>query len=78
MEGKLIIKYNPNTILDSRLHKVEFIDGTTETLSANVIYYNILAQADYEVIMQLMIDKIVDHICDQEKSITKEDEYMRS
>ena len=50
-----------NPILDSRQYEVEFLDGTTETLAANVIAENLLAQVDEEGHRQLMMDEIMDH-----------------
>ena len=64
VEGTQIEKSQTNPILDSRLYKVEFIDGNTETLSANVIAENILEQMDIEGIRKLNIDVIVDHHCE--------------
>ena len=50
-----------NPITDTRLYEVEFLDGTVETMAANVIAENILSQVDEEGHRQLMIDEIVDH-----------------
>ena len=64
-------KSNPNPILESRLYKLEFIDRNKKTLYENVIAENILSQVDYKGRKQRIIDEIVDHRCDQTKSITK-------
>ena len=54
VDGKPIVKSKPNPILDSRLYKVEFIDGNKETIAANVKAGNILAQVDIKGIRQLI------------------------
>ena len=56
VEGNPIEKSNPNTILEYRLYKVDFIDGTTDTLVSNVIAQKILYQVDDEGRMKLMMD----------------------
>ena len=52
-------KHN-NPILDSRQYEVEFLDGTIETLTANVIAENLLSQVDEEGHRQLLLEEIVD------------------
>ena len=47
-EGNPIGKANKNPILDNRLYEVEFIDGTTEQITANIIAENIMSQVDAE------------------------------
>ena len=73
-DGNNIGSKNNNPILDSRLYEVEFIDGTVEALTANVIAENLLAQVDAEGHRQLMLDEIVDHRSN-DKAITKEDGF---
>ena len=46
--GKIIGTEHRNTLIDTRACEVEFIDGTTETLTANIIAKNLLAQMDEE------------------------------
>ena len=60
-EGVPIGKANNNPILDSRMFEVEYLDGTTEVLAANVIAENIVSQVDDNAHRQLLIDEIVDH-----------------
>jgi len=43
------------------MYEVEYADGTMETLSANILAENILAQVDENGYRHLMIDEIVDH-----------------
>ena len=50
-----------NPITDTRLYDVEFIDGTIETISVNVIADNLLFQVDEEGHRQTMLSEIIDH-----------------
>ena len=50
-----------NPLLDQRLYEVEFLDGTKETLAANILAEHILAQVDDSGHRQLLLDEIVDH-----------------
>ena len=50
-----------NPLLDQRLYEVEFLDGTTETIAANILAENILAQVDEDGHRQLLLDEIIDH-----------------
>ena len=50
-----------NAITDTQLYEVEFIDGSTEVMAANVIAENLLSQVDQEGHCQLMLDEIIDH-----------------
>ena len=43
-DGKPIGTEHVNTFIDTRAYEVEFIDGTTGTLTANIIAKNILSQ----------------------------------
>jgi hypothetical protein len=74
-DGKSIGTANNNPILDTRLYEVEFIDGTIESITANAIAENLLAQVDAEGQRQLMIDEIIDHRSDA-TAIQKKDGYV--
>ena len=63
-DGVPIGKANKNPILDSRMYEVEFMDGTMEKLTANVITENIMAQIDAEGNRQMLLREIIDHRCD--------------
>ena len=63
-EGQTTGQSNKNPILDTRLYEVEFIDGTIEAITANVIAENLLAQVDSEGHRQMMLDEIIDHRSD--------------
>ena len=56
LNGEPIGKAHKNPLLDSRQFEVEYIDGTTEILSANIIAENILAQVDDQGQRQLLLD----------------------
>jgi hypothetical protein len=60
-EGNPIGTASNNPLLDSRQYEVEFDDGTTEILTANVIAENLLAQVDEEGRHQKMLEEIIDH-----------------
>ena len=44
-DGQPIGRPSNNPLLDSRRYKVEYLDGTTEVLTANIIAENSLAQS---------------------------------
>lgn len=50
-----------NPLLDHRMYEVEYADGHVETLAANVLAENILAQVDDLGRRYLMIDEIIGH-----------------
>ena len=50
-----------NLLLDTRLYEVEYLDGSSEVLSANILAENILAQVDKDGHRHLMIDEISNH-----------------
>ena len=60
-EGKPIGTAHKNPLLDTRQYEVMYLDRTTETMTANIIAENLLAQVDKEGHRQLMIDEIIDH-----------------
>ena len=50
-----------NPILDTRMYKVEFTDGTKQSLLANNIAENLFAQVDQDGNRQVLLDKIIDY-----------------
>ena len=60
-EGKAIGTPHDNPILDLRQYEVEFLDGETEIMTANLIAENILSQVDDNGHVHLMLDEIEDH-----------------
>eukprot|EP00978_Attheya_sp_CCMP212_P029927 scaffold108273_cov32-Attheya_sp.AAC.1 len=60
-EGNPIGRAHANPLLDSRQYEVQFHNGDTEVLTANIIAENLLSQVDNEGRRQMMLDEIVDH-----------------
>ena len=52
---------NNNPLLDTRLYEIEYLDGTIEHVTANVIAECLLAQVDDEGHRQLLLSEIIDH-----------------
>jgi hypothetical protein len=50
-----------NPILDSRMYVVEWSDGRTEELMANIIAENLFSQMDDEGNRYVLLDDIIDH-----------------
>ena len=72
VNGEPMGNAHKNPLLDSRQFEVEYIDGTIETLSANIIAESILAQIDDEGHRQLLLDEIVDHRMDKNAEIGRD------
>ena len=73
--GLQIGTYNKNPLLDTREYEVEYIDGTVETLTANIIAENLLSQVDEEGHRQMLMHEIIDHRTNQ-NAINKEDGFV--
>jgi hypothetical protein len=71
-DGLPIGRRNPNPLLDTRSYEVEFPDGSTEAVSANIIAENIYSQVDAEGHIFSILKEIVDHRVDG-NAITKDD-----
>lgn len=74
-DGEPIGAYNSNPLLDTRMYEVEFIDGTMEAISANILAENILSQVDSEGHRQMLLDEIIDHRTTGEE-VKKGDEFI--
>ena len=61
LDGNPVGRAHDNPLLDTRHYIVEYIDGSEETLSANIIAENLLAQVNEEGHRQLLLDEIIDH-----------------
>ena len=72
-EGKPIGTANDNPILDTRMFDVEFEDGYTDSLAANLIAENLFAQVDSEGNRHLYVKEIQGH-CKNEDAIEKGDD----
>ena len=60
-EGRPIGKRHSNPLLDTRAYHVDFIDGSSEVITANIIAENLLAQVDGDGHRQLLLKDIIDH-----------------
>lgn len=60
-EGKPIGMPSDNPLMDQRQYEIEYMDGRTEILTANIIAENLLAQVDDDGHRHLLIDEIEDH-----------------
>ena len=49
-----------NPLVYTRAYEIKFIDGTTETITANIIAENLLAQVDEEEHRKILFDEIID------------------
>ena len=68
-------KPNANPILDSRQYQVEYLDGTLEILSANIIAENLLSQVDSDGHRNCLLDEIVDHRSDNTAMSSNDNMY---
>ena len=75
-DGSLVGKSNTNPILDTRTYEVEFPDGQTAELAANVIAQNMYAMCDIEGNQYLLLEGIVDHRKD-ESALGRVDMYIQ-
>jgi hypothetical protein len=74
-KGNPIGRANDNTILDSRVYRVEFDDGDVSELMANVIAESMYASCDDEGNEYLMMDSFVDHKSNAQ-AVTKESQRI--
>jgi hypothetical protein len=74
-EGNLVGQYNPNPHLDQREYVLEYDDGTSDRMFANIIAANLYAQMDDEGNSHVLLQDIVDHRSD-DTAITKENAYI--
>ena len=70
-DGKPVGRAHQNPILDTRMFEVEFLDGTTQALAANVIAENMFAQVDQDGRRLMLLKEIIDHRCTRD-AVTKE------
>ena len=66
---------NDNPLLDTREYTVEFTDGHTESLSANILAQNLFSQIDEEGNRHILLDDIIDHRR-SEHAVNKEDAFV--
>ena len=66
---------NENPILDTRLYKVEYLDGEWTSLAANNIAKNLFAQIDDEDNRQVLMDEIIGHRSDKH-AVKQQDTFI--
>ena len=59
--GLTIVTSNDNTILDTRVYEVKYVDGHKASLTANVIAQNMFSQVDDKGNIHVFFDKIINH-----------------
>ena len=70
-------KGNYNTMHDKYLYEVEYPDGMTEQLAANIIAKNMLSQVDSEGHHYQVLTEVTDHKRDY-SAISKVDGFIKS
>ncbi|CAJ1945011.1 unnamed protein product [Cylindrotheca closterium] len=73
-EGNPMGVANNNQLLDTRQYKVEYEDGSTEVLAANLLAENLLAQVDEHGHRHLLMEEITEHRSD-EKAVKMKDAF---
>ena len=63
-QGSPIGTANEKPIIDTRMYKVEYLDGFTTSMAANSIAEKMFAQVDEEGNNHVLYDEIVEHRCD--------------
>ena len=74
-EGRPIGTANDNPLLDTREYSVEFLDGHTEAIAANLIAQHLYSQIDDEGRRHILLDDIIDHR-KSEHATDKADAYV--
>jgi hypothetical protein len=59
--GNPVGRASNNSITDTRVFEVEYLDGYTTTMWANTITENMFAQVDHEGGRLLLLDEVIDH-----------------
>ena len=74
-EGRPIGTANENPLLDTREYAVEFLDGHSESITANLIAQHLYSQIDDEGNRHILLDDIIDHRKGMQ-AIDKEDAFV--
>ena len=74
-EGRPIGTANEHPLLDTREYEVEFMDGHTEAIAANLIAQHLYSQIDDEGNRHMLLDDIIDHRKGVQ-AIDKEDAFV--
>ena len=75
-DGEIIGSYDSNPILDTTVYHVDFDDGISEEIAANVIVENLYQQYDPDGRRFLELDEIIDHY--QSKALSPSSPRMKS
>ena len=74
--GKVVGKYDDNTLLNSMTYKVESVDGKVQEYSANVIAENMLMWGDLEGLSTTLMEGIVDSRKNESDAVMKANKYV--
>lgn len=75
-DGKVVGTYDENPMVNTMVYEVEFMDGTIQEYSANLIAENMLTQVDEEGFSITMMEAIIDHRKDEAVAIPKNDAFV--
>jgi hypothetical protein len=75
-DGKTIVTYNDNPILNLIVYEVEFPDRQVKEYSANTIAENMLIQVNSDGFTLTLMEGIVDYRKDKATSVSKQDMYV--
>ena len=75
-QGKTMVSYHENLILNSIIYYVEFPDGEVKEYAANILAENLLSQVDENGHLRLMLDSIVDYRKDPNKAVAIADKFV--
>jgi hypothetical protein len=76
-DGNPIGRYNPNPILDTTVHEVQFPDGTVQEYAANVLAEALYAQNDDDGNHWLLLKSIIAHEKDSSAPTQEELERLK-
>ena len=75
--GNLVSRGANNPLLDTREYEVEFIDGSTEAYTANIVAEVMYLQVDEEGNSHVMLNEIIDHHKNK-SAVSHDDVYVPS
>ena len=75
VDGNIFSIPHSSPLLDTTKYHIEFDNGVTDIITANIIVGNILLQVDEEGHKHLMLQEIIDH-CTTGDQITKDQGYI--
>ena len=75
--GNPIGTESTNPLVDTRDYEIEFIDGTTEKPTYNIIVEKLSEQVDEEGHSQILLDEIIDNRINND-AVHKSDEFIET